>query len=74
MAFVVYYNSVANMNIYEIYSLILEKPDAIKFYKDLKEYYKNAGMQNEEVAFSNLINKKFKNDQKTNDSSSGKEQ
>jgi hypothetical protein len=62
------------MNIYKIYSLVLEKPDAVKFYKDLKEYYKNAGMQNEEAAFSNLINKKFKNDKKTNNPFSGEEQ
>lgn len=61
------------MNIYKIYADMLEKPNAQKFYKDLKEHYEKAGMINESKAFEMLIEEKFNHDKKPDNTHSDKE-
>ncbi len=48
------------MNIYQILIAILEKPNATKFYRELKNYYKNNELINEANAIDYLIENKFK--------------
>ena len=47
------------MEIYQILLAILEKPNVLKFYRDLGFYYQKKGMTNEASAIGHLIEKKF---------------
>lgn len=38
---------------------ILEKPNALKPYRELKNFYEQKGLTNEALALSHLIEKKF---------------
>lgn len=57
------------MEIYQILLAILDKPDAPKFYRELRNHYQTNGMQHEASAISYLIEKKFdkKDDNTFND-------
>lgn len=48
------------MNIYQILIAILDKPNATKFYRELKNYYENNELINEANAIDYLIENKFK--------------
>ena len=56
------------MTIYEVLIAILDKPNVPKFYRDLKNHYKNNGMLQEELAIQHLLEKKF--DRKIDDTHS----
>lgn len=47
------------MQIYQIILSILEKPNAPKPYRELKNFYEQKGLTNEALALSHLIEKKF---------------
>lgn len=48
------------MEIYNILIEIIEKPEAIQFYKKLQKYYESQRMTNEANAILYLIENKFK--------------
>lgn len=47
------------MEIYEILLAMLDKPDAPKFYRKLRDHYQNIGRPHEVSALNYLIEKKF---------------
>lgn len=62
------------MNIYQILIAILDKPNAAKFYRELRNYYLNNELTNESNAIDHLIENKFKkNDTAINNSYNNKE-
>lgn len=62
------------MDIFHILAAILDKPNAPKFYRELRDYYKNNGMLNNASAVDYLIESRFKkkDDIPTNDSDNNK--
>lgn len=63
------------MEIYQILLEILNKPDAPKFYRELRNYYQNNNLTHEASAISYLIENKFeKKDVDFNNSHNNKEQ
>lgn len=57
------------MDIYQIFLAILDKPDAPKFYRELRDYYKNNNLLNEASAIDHLIENKFKKNENSIDNS-----
>lgn len=51
------------MEIYQILFSLLEIPDSPKYYRELRDYYKKANLENEADAIDYLIKEKF---EKTN--------
>lgn len=47
------------MNIYEILTALIDKPDVPKFYRELKQYFENHNLTNEASAIGYLIENKF---------------
>jgi hypothetical protein len=48
------------MEVYKILLEVINNPEAPKFYRDLQNFYKNEGMENESEAFLKLLEIKFK--------------
>ena len=57
------------MDIYQIFLALLDKPDAPKFYRELRNYYKTIGLLNEASAIDHLIENKFKKNENSSDNS-----
>lgn len=62
------------MDVYKLLLDILEKPDASKFYKNLRDYYQYIGLSQEASAISFLIEKKFEKNITIDNSDAGQEQ
>lgn len=62
------------MEAYKILLAILGKPDAPKFYRNLRDHYKNNGFINESAALDHLIEKKFGKKDVNNDPDAGQKQ
>ncbi len=45
--------------IIKLYLKIVDNPRAAKNYKDIAKYYKNKAMNNESLAFEELLNERF---------------
>lgn len=48
------------MDVFKILLEVINNPEAPKFYRDLQNFYKEAGMENESEAFLELLEVKFK--------------
>ena len=57
------------MDIYQIFLELLDKPDAPKFYRELRNYYQNNNLLNEALAIDYLIENKFKKNENSIDNS-----
>ena len=62
-----------SMDLYQIYLAILDKPDAPKFYRELKNCYASFSMDHEGSVIAHLIEKKFAKNAVTNDPSGDQE-
>jgi len=47
------------LKLFKIFSDMIDKPFAPKFYKDLQTYYRNKDMKNEADAFEHLMRIRF---------------
>ena len=57
------------MDIYQIFLELLDKTDAPKFYRELRNYYQNNNLLNEALAIDYLIENKFKKNENSIDNS-----
>lgn len=55
------------MQIYEIIVKIIERPDAVNFYKNLRQYYETNKKITEVEVLDHLIRQKFKNESSSTD-------
>ena len=63
------------MDIANIFSSILDKPDVPKFYRELQSYYQKNNLHNESLAIGFLLENKFgkKNEESSHDKHIGEE-
>lgn len=47
------------MDVYQLYFQLLQRPETMQIYRELKAYYESAGMVHEASAFGFLIEQRF---------------
>ena len=61
------------MDVYKVLINLLDKPDAPKFYRELRNYYQTKGLVHEATALDYLLEIKFqKKDDNSSDNSSSR--